>query len=273
MKKSILIFLTVLLSHWTMAQEFTVMTFNIYHGENPFPKSSDTTKINFPQLINLIIQKQPEVIALQEVDSMTGRSEALFGERIAMMSRLSRETGYRAYFAKAMDYDGGGYGEGLLMKKRLENNTQLLPYPAGGEPRAVAWSKIELKSEDELYFGGTHFCHEYEENRLAQLQALISYADSLDRPAFWAGDLNFDPESAVYDSIPDYWKDAGREAGNEQPTYTGEEGKRIDYIFYDSRYFELVNYQVLEVDFSDHYPVLATLRLINRKPVPEKDSP
>lgn len=265
MKKTLLTFLTVIIGLIAEAQEFTVMTFNIYHGEKPMPAATDTTRSNFPELINLIIQKQPEVIALQEVDSMTMRSASIFGERVAMMNRLMRETGYRTYFGRAMAYDSGGYGEGLLMKKRLQNWTQKLSTPAGGESRAVAWAKIELKSEDELYFGGTHLCHEYDENRLAQLKEIIAVADSLDRPAFWAGDLNFDPENPIYDSIPDHWKDAGAVAGNAQPTFVGEEGKRIDYIFYDSRYFELVSYEVLDVGFSDHYPVLATLRLINRK--------
>lgn len=267
MKKCFFLFLWILSGPLCLAQEFKVMTYNIYHGEKPVPSSTDTTRSNFPELINLIIQKQPEVIALQEVDSMTTRSSVLFGEPVDMMTKLMRETGYRTYFGGAMVYDGGAYGEGLLMKKRLENKTQKLSNPAGGEPRAVAWAKIELKSEDELYFGGTHLCHEFEENRLAQLKEIIAYADSLDRPAFWAGDLNFDPESPIYDSIPEYWKDAGAVAGNTQATFVGEEGKRIDYIFYDSRYFELVSYEVLnDVDFSDHYPVMATLRLVNRKP-------
>ncbi len=237
------------------------MTYNIYHGENP----DSIGRNNFPQLINLIIQKQPEVIALQEVDSMTTRSASLFGEKVDMMKKLQRETGYRTYFAKAMDYAEGGYGEGLLLKKRLANRTQLLSTPAGGEPRAVAWAKIELKSEEELYFGGTHLCHEFEENRLAQLKEIIAYADSLDRPAFWAGDLNFSPDSPIYDSIPDYWKDAGKVAGDNSATFRGENGERIDYIFYDSRYFELVDYQVLDEVFSDHKPVIARLRLIKSK--------
>lgn len=264
MRKLALFFILTLVC-WSssQAQEFKVMTFNIFHGEHPFPSSSDTTKSNFAELINLIIQVQPEVIALQEVDSMTYRSERIFGERVDMMKKLSKETGYRGFFAKAMDYDGGGYGEGLLLKKRVGNTTQKLSFPEGGEPRAVAWAKIELKTEEELYFGGTHLCHENEINRLAQLKEIIAFADSLDRPTFWAGDLNFAPDADIYDSIPSPWKDAGLEANNDSATYASAEGKRIDYIWYDSRFFELVDYQVIKVGFSDHYPVVATLRLIH----------
>ncbi len=267
--RSVFLFLALLfLSFVSQAQEFKVMTFNIYHGENP----SKMGESNFDEVVNLIIQKQPEVIALQEVDSMTGRSTQFFEEKVDMMYKFMRETGYRSYFAKAMDYDGGGYGEGLLMKKRLENKTQNLSNPEGGEPRAVAWAKIELKTEEELYFGGTHLCHEFEGNRMAQMKELFSYADSLDRAAFIAGDFNFDPESTVYDSIPSHWKDAGEVAGVSDQTFAGENGKRIDYVFFDSRYFELVDYQVIKIDYSDHYPVLVTLRLIGQKPTEEMEN-
>jgi endonuclease/exonuclease/phosphatase family metal-dependent hydrolase len=254
------------LSWNTVAQEsnseFTVLTYNIFHGENPNSPGAP----NLDEIANLIILLQPEVVAFQEVDSMTNRSESIYGSRINWIAELGKKTGYRSYFAKAMDYDGGGYGEGVLVKKALNYSTLPLPTPAGGEARAAAWVKIELKNRKELYFGATHLCHEFTENRLAQLAALTAYADSLPKPAFWVGDLNFDPDSEEYKSISDKWSDAGYVANNESPTFDSEEGKRIDYIWYDSENFELVSYQVLDSPFSDHFPVLVTLRLLN----PEK---
>jgi endonuclease/exonuclease/phosphatase family metal-dependent hydrolase len=56
-------------------------------------------------------------------------------------------------------------------------------------------------------------------------------------------------------------------AGNTSATYAGEKGKRIDYILYDSEYFELVEYNVINLPYSDHFPVLVTLR-IKTKPDP-----
>ena len=68
--------------------------------------------------------------------------------------------------------------------------------------------------------------------------------------------------SEEYRSIPSHWKEAGAEAGNLQNTYgKPEEGARIDYIWYDSRKFELVEYKVIDVPYSDHYPVWAVLRM------------
>jgi endonuclease/exonuclease/phosphatase family metal-dependent hydrolase len=241
------------------AQDIKILTYNILHGE----RADQAAQPNFPELTNLLIQVQPEVIALQEVDSMTTRSANIYGQRFDFIKNLSRETGYKGYFARAMEYDSGAYGEGVLVKKGSNYHTLNLPNPAGGEPRAMAWVKAELKTLEEFYFGATHLCHQYETNRIAQLDSIISYANSLDKPVIWVGDLNFTPDSPEYSRIPNHWKEAGAEAGDLQNTYgTPESGARIDYIWYDSRKFELVEYKVLTaITLSDHYPVWAVLRM------------
>jgi endonuclease/exonuclease/phosphatase family metal-dependent hydrolase len=79
------------------------------------------------------------------------------------------------------------------------------------------------------------------------------------------GDFNFDPDSKEYASIPMHWKDAGAVAEDSTATYSGVDGKRIDYVFYDSNYLELVSYEILKLDFSDHYAVLVTLNLHKKR--------
>jgi len=243
------------------AQQFTVLSYNIYHSENPAKPGTGT----LDELADLIVIRQPEVIALQEVDSMTLRSATIYGEKVDLIRTLSRKTGYRGYFAKSMEYDSGAYGTGVLVKKAKSFQTQDLPNPASGEPRAVAWAQIELKTLEELFFGSVHLDHEFEKNRLAQVDSLFAYADSLPRPAFLVGDFNFDPDSKEYASIPMHWKDAGAVAEDSTATYSGVDGKRIDYVFYDSNYLELVSYEVLKLDFSDHYAVLVTLNLHKKR--------
>lgn len=259
MDKFLLCCLFFALTGISKAQEIKILSYNIYHGENP-SKPGDST---FHHLADFIILNQPEVVALQEVDSMTLRSEKIYGRKMDFMQRLTKETGYRSYFGKAMDYDEGAYGEGLLAKKGSTYHTVPLPTPAGGEPRAIAWVKAELKTLEEFYFGGTHLCHEFQENRLAQVDSIISYAETLEKPVVWVGDLNFTPDSEEYSRIPSHWKEAGAVAGDLQNTYgTPEEGSRIDYVWYDSRKFELVEYKVLtNITYSDHYPVWVILRI------------
>ena len=125
----LLLFFSALLIGQSIAQEIKILSYNIFHGENP----SNPGVPNFDKISDLFVLMQPEVIALQEVDSLTGRHYALYSDSLDIIKRFVRETGYRGYFGKAMDYDGGGYGEGLLVKKGSKYHTLKLPNPAGGE--------------------------------------------------------------------------------------------------------------------------------------------
>jgi endonuclease/exonuclease/phosphatase family metal-dependent hydrolase len=239
------------------AQDIKILTYNIFHGEQP----DQPLKPNLDQIADLLIQMQPDVVALQEVDSMTSRSARIYGEPIDYIQKLGEKAGYMSYFGKAMNYDGGGYGEGILIKKGSHFQTINLPHPAGGEPRALAW--VKAADPTDFYFGATHLCHQFEVNRIAQLESILTVAEGFDAPVIWAGDLNFRPDSPEYNQILEHWKEAGAEATDLRNTYgTPQTGGRIDYIWYDSRKFELLEYKVLDhITHSDHYPVWAILRL------------
>jgi endonuclease/exonuclease/phosphatase family metal-dependent hydrolase len=264
MKRLLLLtFLSILCVSLAKAQRFNILSYNIDHGENPAISGKPT----LDTIADYVILVQPEAIAFQELDSMALRSARIYGEKINQISRLSQETGYKGYFGRAIEFEEGAYGNGILNKKSNGYHTFPLPSPAGGEPRAVLWSQLELKILEKIYMGSAHLDHEFEENRIAQIDTLISYADSLPSPAFIVGDFNFEEGSGAYNRIPSHWKDAGKEAGNTDPTYPGEaeEGKRIDYLFYDSTHFELVSYQVVPLPYSDHYAILVTLGLIKKR--------
>ncbi|WP_296698801.1 endonuclease/exonuclease/phosphatase family protein [Algoriphagus sp.] len=235
-----------------------ILSYNIYHGENPF----HTGLGNLEQIAELINELNPDLIAMQEVDSMTTRTAGVYGSKVDLVQKLAELTGYTGYFAKAMDYAEGGYGEGVLVKGNGIFETQNLPLPVGGEPRAAAWVTYKLSSGKEIAFAGTHLCHQFEENRIAQVEAVSQRAKKEKLPTIWVGDLNFRPDSEAYKSIKGSWKDAGALPTPFSPTYgTLEDGARIDYVWFDSSKFTLVDYQVLNVTHSDHYPVLVTLQL------------
>ncbi len=239
------------------AQQIKVLTYNILHGENP----NNSGIANLDNLSDFILAHNPTVVALQEVDSMTTRLERIYGKKIDLVEELSKRTGYTGYFAKAMDYAEGGYGEGILVKNGTHFMSLALPVPEGGEPRAAALATITLESGEKFIFAGTHLCHEFPKNRIAQVQSLIHQIDSLELPVIWAGDLNFEPDSDEYRHIPAMWSDAGAVANNPAATFDGEGSARIDYIWYEQRHFNLTDYQVLQVPYSDHFPVLATFQI------------
>lgn len=62
-----------------------------------------------------------------------------------------------------------------------------------------------------------------------------------------------------------HWKDTGAVVEGSIATYSGVDGKRIDYVFYNSNYLELVSNEVLKLDLSDHYAVLVTLNFRKKR--------
>ncbi|NVJ85677.1 MAG: endonuclease/exonuclease/phosphatase family protein [Algoriphagus sp.] len=244
-----------------MAQESTlrILSYNIYHGENPNVPGEP----NLDSIAQLIIEINPDVVALQEVDSMTERTARIYGKKLNLIEELAKKTGLEGYFSKAMDYSEGGYGEGLLVKKSDEFLSQKLPIPAGGEPRAAAWALSDFEGKS-IWIGGTHLCHQFQENRIAQVQALQKFALEKSHPIIWLGDLNFSPEDKEYKYINAAFLDAAFMSQDNSPTYqsTPHEG-RIDYVWYTGDDFELIHYEVIPVFYSDHFPVLVELKLKN----------
>ena len=102
-----------------------VLTYNIHHGEGM------DGRFDLPRLAGIMTSADPDLIALQEVDQGTERAGGV--DQVAELGRL---TGMRPVFGKAMDFQGGAYGVGVLSRKpirRVEN-----PSAAGlGGPRTT----------------------------------------------------------------------------------------------------------------------------------------
>jgi endonuclease/exonuclease/phosphatase family metal-dependent hydrolase len=202
-------------------------------------------------------------VVCQEVDSSTGRSASYYGKRTDYIKELATKTGLHGYFGKAMDYDGGGYGEGLLSKDPVAAKVVLLPNPAGGEPRSVIYAETTLKNGRKVVVAGTHFCHQYEENRLAQGGHINTLFSNSAAPVIVCGDFNFESTAAPYQVMKKQWKDVAVIKGNPQNTFSSDKpGKRIDYAFVSkTAAWKIVDVEIFPVDYSDHMPVLFTLEL------------
>ena len=83
--------------------QVSVMSYNVQHCAG---MQSD---INYDRTADIIWREQPDVVALQELDSVTSRSEGL-----NQIEELARRTLYYPVYAGAIDYAGGKYGLGIL---------------------------------------------------------------------------------------------------------------------------------------------------------------
>lgn len=243
-------------------QELKVMTYNIYHGENPLESGTS----NLKDIADLIKEIQPDFVALQEVDSLTGRSASLNnGVPQNLVEELAKMTGMHGYFGKAIDYDGGGYGEGMLSREPVQVRKVMLPIPHGGEDRAMLIAETSLEDDGSFIFAGTHLCHQFSENRLAQAEKINEVFEEIGQPAILVGDLNFVPDSEPYQALEKIWVDMAKSAGMTDPTISYENPtRRIDYMFGLKKFFskiEVVDIEVLNIGYSDHMPVVATIRI------------
>ena len=82
-----------------------VMTFNILHG------ATTRGDFNLDAIARVIIDENPDLVALQEVDFMTKRAKGY-----DLATELGWRTKMAPLFARAMPYDGGEYGEAILSK-------------------------------------------------------------------------------------------------------------------------------------------------------------
>ena len=67
---------------------------------------------NYQRVANVINNTRPDIVAIQELDSMTARSN-----RTDVLKELAERTQLHPCFAPAIDYDGGKYGIGILSKE------------------------------------------------------------------------------------------------------------------------------------------------------------
>ena len=84
-----------------------IMSYNIHHG-----RGMDDT-VDIERIGKLILAVNPEVVGLQEVDSMTNRSG-----NIDIIQLLSEQTGMYATFGYSILHDGGKYGNGMLTDRK-----------------------------------------------------------------------------------------------------------------------------------------------------------
>jgi len=230
-----------------------VMTYNIYHGA--------TMKNDFDlNLIADVINSQnPDLVALQEVDLRTERAH-----KMDLVLELAKRTNMIPLFGKAMDYDGGEYGEGILSRYSFSmTKNHALPHTRDKEPRAALQAVIQLPSGHKISFIGTHLDHTHKDkNRIMQVRKINQIFKNLEHPAILAGDLNAEPGSRPIDILENHWQSSFQKA---TPTYPSDKPvKKLDYImFHPDTAWRIVSKKVIDEKIaSDHCPVVVELELL-----------
>ncbi|MDN5200244.1 endonuclease/exonuclease/phosphatase family protein [Fulvivirgaceae bacterium BMA10] len=232
-----------------------VLSFNILHGA--------TTKgdFNLDVLAKVIKEADPDFVALQEVDFKTNRAKGY-----DLVTELGLRTKMAPLFARAMPFDGGEYGEGILSKWTfLQTRNVALPFTPGNEPRAAAEVSVVIASGDTISFIGTHFDHlKDDRDRVAQAKKVNKVFSQNTYPSILAGDLNDVPGSEAINALEEMWK-ASYDKTNPKPTFPSDNPKRkIDYVmFYPAHRWRVLETKIIQDTIaSDHCAYLVTLELL-----------
>jgi endonuclease/exonuclease/phosphatase family metal-dependent hydrolase len=262
MTKYILIALLIFFSgtSWSQAEVDSskivrVLTLNILHG------ATTNGDFDLDAIGKVIIDAKPDLVALQEVDFKTNRAK-----RYDLVTELGWRAKLQGLFGRAMPYDGGEYGEGVLSGYTLLSSTNYsLPHSPGNEPRAALAITTKLPSGDTITFIGTHLDHLKDEtDRLAQAKALNQIFRNHPHPMILAGDLNDVPQSQPMDVLESFWT-ASYHGEAVAPTYPSDgPSKKIDYVmFYPKQRWQVLERRVICDEIaSDHCGYLVTLVLL-----------
>ncbi len=237
--------------------QIRVLTFNILHG------ATTEGNMNLDTIAAVINKTNPDLVALQEVDFKTKRVN-----KRDILSELAVKTGLTPVFIKAMDYDGGEYGEGLLSRSSFIKTENIsLPHAPQNEPKAAGLANLVLSTGDTINFIGTHFDHLPDGvDRMAQAKAIYKLTEKLEFPTILAGDLNDIPGSEPIDLLEKSWG-ASYDKDNPTPTYPSSNPEvKIDYImFYPKNRWKVHKTEVISDSIaSDHNAVLSVLELKNQ---------
>lgn len=186
------------------------MSYNIRNG-----RGADEVQ-DLGRIAQVIARVAPDVVALQEVDSVTERMNGRF-----IPEELGRMTGMHACFCRAIDYDGGGYGIGLL--SRTEPLwVRRIPLPGREEARVLLVAEFP-----DYVVCVTHLSLTPEDQR-ASLPLIRQATDTCRKPVLLAGDFNMTHATEVLDGLGRQFRPL---SDTTQLTFPSDRPSvRIDYI-------------------------------------------
>lgn len=233
-----------------------VLSFNILHGANT------NGEFNLDVIAKVIQDANADYVALQEVDNKTHRAK-----KYDLVTELGWRTKLNPLFGKAMEYDGGEYGEGILSRTTFLNTRNVaLPYYDNHEPRAALEITTILPSKDTISFIGTHLDHlNDEKDRVVQAKKINEVFSENRYPTILAGDLNAEPGSTPISILEEIWT-ASYDKKNVEYTYSSENPtKKIDYVlFYPKNRWRVLETKVIQDTIaSDHCAYLVVLELLD----------
>lgn len=229
-----------------------VLTYNIHHGEGL------DGRFDLARLAAIIADASADLVALQEVDRGTRRANG-----VDQLAELGRLTGLSIAFGKAMDYQGGEYGVGVLTRtpiRRVANRR--LPGSPDREPRTALTVDVDSAGDGpRIQFTTTHLDQGRDLMDQVAQASVLAGAWPADTAGILAGDFNTRPDTLTMQVLARRWTDT---FADPPPDPNGRPRRRVDYVMVQpAASWRTVEARYIDAPLaSDHQPVLVSLEWI-----------
>ncbi len=249
---------TIFWSHpWAQDEKSISINVMAYNIKNAY---GGTTLDGIADVIN---EEDLDYVALQEVDSVNGRS-SYNGERADEAAIFGELTGMNHEFARGIAFSGGAYGNAMLSELPFDNVVRI-PLP-GSEARVALFTDIDLSGGADpenatVTFISTHWMNGSSPDQLESAQIINKYIDDLiaggtideNWPIVLLGDLNAREGSPPINEMKAHWE-------------TGNFNYGIDWLFWrPADRWNWINSEKLpdpNNQLSDHEAVVSEMELL-----------
>ena len=227
-----------------------IMSFNTQHCLNYIER-----KIDFDIMAKAICECGADIVGLNEMRD--GECPPEFDAQCRILSEKCGLDNY--YFAKALQFKSGGYGNGILSRYKIisaEAIHVLDPDPRGYDGYYEHRVLLKAKLENGLTVMVIHFGLNPDEAE----SAVKTVVDNLEsEKCILMGDFNVTPNNPVLDPIRARMNDAASLFDTEKLSYPSDKPNcKIDYIF-ASPDIEIVCADIPAIVASDHRPHTAQI--------------
>lgn len=225
--------------NYARARQLRCMSWNIKHAAGRLDQLGAISRV--------ITNVNPDVMLLQEVDCRTHRSGGIDqAEHLAIHTKMTR------IYSPTMRYDGGFYGNAILVRGNWNRLTTLLvnPIERPSEPRGV----MAIGGPSLPGVATTHL------SRNPTGAAKFELAELLSRLPEWIDVIIGDFNHSYGNKLPAPWTEVMESSsGHMTPTYPSSEPKEVidRAIVRNTRH--RAKKSVLSVPLSDHLPILVEL--------------
>lgn len=239
-----------------------VMGYNIRHG------LGCDKRLDLERIARVIEREGPHLVGLNEVDVRFHKRSGFEDQLGWLAGRLGMEPYFGPAIRRASTSgETAGYGNGLLLRGKVDQIRNLCVECRGEEPRSLLMADWVPPGETRsLRVMVTHMGLS-PWMRKRQVKLLLEQCRDTDRPLVAVGDWNVIPGRPAVARLTPPLLDALDASGVSDPTYPcSSPRKRIDYIFC-SRHFHPEKASVVPTPDcpSDHLPVICILKFKDGK--------